>query len=480
MTLRQQAFSGVRWTTFSSFGRAILQIAQVAILARLLAPTDFGLMALVSSFMAFLQIFADAGISNAIIHHQNISQEQLSCLYWLNVCVSACLALLLGCCAPLIAGWYHQPELTLLLMIAGGVLLISSLSQQLRVIAQKNLQFDLLAKIELLSSCFGFAAAVVSAYRGFGVYSIVIGSLTTATFGTLLVWWLLSGGWRPLLRMRLSEIRHYLTFGAYMIGNNLANTINSQIDVMLGGKIVGSSAIGLYSVPRELNLRVAGMINPIITSVGLPVMAKAQYDKDVLKNVYLQTMRMTASVNFPIYMTMCLFAPEIVHLILGAKWSGSIQLLRIFSLWALVRSTGNPIGSLLLACGRADLSFKWNFILLFIIPPVVWVGSLYGVTGIAIAMLILMLILYWPNWYFQVRPLCGAKFGEYTKQIALPLALVLIALCIGYVITYQLVTDIQRLILGILSGSFLYALLSYSFNKVWVHSLLELAGYKIK
>jgi len=478
MTLRQKAFSGVRWTTFSSLGRAILQIAQVSVLARLLAPADFGLMALVTSFMAFLQIFADAGISNAIIHHQDISQKQLSSLYWLNVGVSACLALLLAGCAPLLATWYHHPEMTLLLIAAGGTLFIGALSQQLRVIAQKNLHFASLAKIELMSSCLGFTAAVVAALNGFRVYSIVIGSFATATCGTLLVWWLLSEGWRPLFRMRLSEIHQFLTFGAYMIGNNLANTINSQIDVMLGGKIIGSHAIGLYSVPRELNLRVAAMINPIITSVGLPVMAKAQYDKAMLKNVYLQTMRMTASVNFPIYMAMLLFAPEIVHLILGPKWEGAIQLLRIFSLWALVRSTGNPVGSLLLACGRADLSFKWNFMLLLIVPPAVWVGSLHGVTGIALAMLVIMLILYWPNWYFQVRPLCGAKFGEYTKQIVIPFTLVLVAGFVAYGVAYQLTTDFHRLILGLISGSFLYALLSWFFNKVWVQSLVELVGYR--
>ena len=124
MSLRDQAFSGIRWTTVSSLGRAILQIAQVAVLARLLVPADFGLMALVLSIMTFLQIFSDAGVSNAIIHYQEISERQLSSLYWLNVLVSVVLAILLAILSPLIASWYQEPQLKDLLILASSSLVL--------------------------------------------------------------------------------------------------------------------------------------------------------------------------------------------------------------------------------------------------------------------------------------------------------------------------------------------------------------------
>lgn len=474
MTLRQKTFSGVRWSTFSSFGRAALQIVQISILARILTPADFGLVALVISIMAILQIFADAGISNAIIHYHDISQNQLSSLYWLNVGVSVFLALLLLVISPWVSIWYGQPEMKLLLLVAGGTLVVGALAQQIRVVAQKKLRFEALAKIEIFSTLFGFMMTVTSAFKGAGVYSIVVGSFTTATIGCALVWIRLAGGWRPQFRLNILEIREFLIFGAYMIGNNLANTFNSQIDIMLGGKILGSQAIGLYSMPRDLNLRIAGIINPIITNVGLPVMARAQNDKALLKRVYLQTMRMTASVSFPVYITLALFSPETVQILLGAKWEAAVPLLRIFSVWGMLRSIGNPIGSLLMACGRADISFRWNMALLIFMPPVIWGGSQYGASGMALTMAALMALLYWPNWYFQVRPLCGANFIEYSIQLYVPFALSLVGGGVGYLSVYLFSDNMIRLSLGLLVGAVVYIGLSWQYNRVWIMSMWEL------
>lgn len=474
MTIRQSAFEGVRWTTISSIARAALQFLQIAILARLLAPADFGLIALVVAILAFLQIFSDAGISNAIIHYQDIAQEQLSSLYWLNVSVSVFLALTLAATSYWIASWYQQPSLQYLLMLAAVTLVAGALGQQIRVLAQKNLRFADLAKVELIAASVGFVAAVSLAWMGAGVYSLIAGSLTTAAVGCMLVWLRLSEGWRPQARLQLVEIRLFLKFGAYMVGNNLANTFNSQVDILLGGRLLGVQSIGLYSVPKDLSLRIANIINPIITQVGLPVMAKAQGDEALLKRVYLQTMRMTASVNFPIYLALGLFAPEIVNLLLGSQWHDAIPLLQIFAVWALLRSTGNPVGSLLMAKGRADLSFKWNMAWLFLMPPTIWWGSKFGVSGMAIAMASLSVAAYWPNWYFLVRPLCGAKFGEYSVQIAVPLVLSIVAGFAGNFSSYLWVGDLLRLATGVLIGCLVYFGLSWLFNRAWVDAMLEL------
>ena len=478
MTLRKQTFSGVRWTTFSSLGRAALQFMQIAFLARLLAPADFGLIALVIAIMAILQIFSDAGISNAIIHYQAITQEQLSSLYWLNVGVSAALALMLAASSYWVAAWYQQPALQYLLMLAAVTLIMGALAQQIRVLAQKNLRFAELAKVELISALVGFVVVVTLAWMGVGVYSLIVGSLTTAAVGCLLVWLRLSSGWRPQARLRLAEIRQFLKFGAYMIGNNLANTFNSQIDILLGGRLLDVQSIGLYSVPKDLSLRIGNIINPIITQVGLPIMAKAQDDEVLLRRVYLQTIRMTASVNFPIYIVLGFFAPEIVHLLLGKQWLDAIPLLQIFAIWALLRSTGNPVGSMLMARGRADLSFKWNIVWLLIMPPAIWVGCQFGVSGMAIAMTAFGVLAYWPNWYFLVRPLCSAEFGEYSIQFGIPFALSILAGTVGFLGAYLWTGDLLRLTIGVLVAGMAYAGLSWRFNRVWVDAMLELLGVR--
>lgn len=474
MTLRKQTFSGVRWTTFSSLGRAAVQFLQIAILARLLAPSDFGLIALVVAIMAFLQIFADAGVSNAIIHYQEIRQEQLSSLYWLNVSVSVLLALTLAASSGWVSAWYQQPELQYLLMLAATTLIITAFGQQLRIVAQKNLRFAELAKVELFGVLAGFCVSVVLAFAGAGVYALMAGTLSTAAVICLLAWLRLSEGWRPLARLRLDEIRQFIKFGAYMIGNNLANTFNSQIDVLLGGRLLGVQAIGLYNVPKNLTLNVQMVINPIVTNVGLPVMAKVQHDMAQLKRVYLQTMRMTASVNFPIYVAMGLFAPEIVHFMLGEKWSDSIVLLQIFAVWGALRSTGNPVGSLLFATGKAKLSFKWNMALLVFIGPTIWVGSQFGVHGMAFSMTGLMAILFVPGWYFLIRPSCGATLVEYSEQIAVPFVLTVSAGIFSYGVVQMLDGQLVRLMVGLVVGGLIYVALSSWFNRVWVGAMMEL------
>lgn len=478
MSLRLQAISGVRWTTASSIGRAGLQFAQVIILTRILSPSDFGLVALAISIVAFLQIFADAGISNAIIHHQEISTEQISSLYWFNVTSSATLAVLLALISPLLSAWFGQPDLMPLLLLAAATLAVTSLAQQLKIQAQKRLDFQSLAKVELISAMFGFCSAVVLAWHGAGAQSLMVGTFCTALTGTLLAWLMLSNGWRPQFRLRLEEIRQFIRFGLYMIGNNLANTFNSQIDIFLGSKLLGSASVGLYSMPKELNLRIAGLINPIITQVAFPIMAKAQEDEAQLRRIYLQIMRMTASVNFPIYVFMGVFATDIVALVFGPRWQDAVPLLRILSVWALIRSTINPVGSLLMARGRADLSFKWNFAMLLLIPPVIWLGSRQGITGMATAMASIMVFSFWPNWRYQIWPLCKVGFLEYTIEMISPLLLAFISCTSAASASMLFNKPVPRFLTSLCIAVLIYLTLSHFYNKNWLENIKSLFKQK--
>ena len=474
MTLRKQIFDGVRWTAVSSIVRVVIQFANIAILARLLTPNDFGLIAIVIALQAILLILADAGVSNAIIHYQNITQEQLSSLYWLNVGVSVMLAGMLIASSPWLADWYNQPVLQSLLAIAAAVIIVGAMEQQLRINAQKEMRFAQLAKVEILGVLGGFIVAVGLAWNGAGVYALSVGPLMGALVSCASSWLILAQGWRPQWRFRFCEIRQFLQFGSYMIGNNIANTINSQIDVLLGARLLGSEAIGLYSVPKNLTMNVQMAINPIITKVGLPVMAKVQGDTDMLKSVYLNTMRMSASINFPLYVIIVLFAPEIILFVVGEKWNSAIPLLQIFGIWGLLRSIANPVGSLLIATGRVKRSFIWNMALVVIIVPIIWVGSQYGLEGIAFAMVGLMAGLMMPLWYFLIRPSCGASLGEYSKQLVTPLIIALVAGLCGYLAAGLFTHDLIRLILGFMISCVVYLIVSWYFNRTWVDAMTEL------
>jgi len=478
MSLKQKTFSGVRWTTFSFMIRVLLHFVQVVTLARLLEPADFGLIAIVMAIMAFLQIFSDAGVSSAIIHFRSVTREQFSSLYWLNVAVSLGLALFVALGSHWVATFFEKHELQPLLMLAALTLVISSLGQQIRIVAQKNMRFSELAWVDVAGSLISLVTVVTVAYLGGGGYSVIAGSMMSAVVITFVVWWRLADGWRPQFRMRLGEIGEFVKFGSYMVGNNLINAFNSQVDILLGGRLLGSYVIGLYSVTRDLNQNISDVINSIVTKVAFPVMAKAQDDVERLKRIYLGIIRMTASVNFPIYVAIGLFAPEVVHFVLGEKWEASTPLLRVLAVWALLRSTGNPVGILLMASGRAKLSFQWNAFLVVIFLPVFWVGAEFGALGLAYAALLTQLFLFVPAWLFLVRPLCGAGLVEYLSQLITPLVIALISGFIGFECASIFVRLDMRVLAGFISHFIFYILLSYRFNKIWLLTIREMITNK--
>lgn len=491
MNLKQQTFSAVRWLTFVAIFRAGLQILQVAILARLLAPEDFGLMAIIAAILSFLAVFADMGISSAIIHHKNITQQQLSSLYWLNVLTGFVMMVLLAATSPFIANFYHDSRLTLLIILASSNFFISALAQQLRVKAEKELKFSSLARIESIAVVAGFIAAVVMAYKGLGVFSLVGANVISTLLTSLLSWGILANGWYPQFRLRLGEISEFLHFGAYMVGSNIANNIIMMADIFLGGRLLGTADLGLYSLPRNLCLQVQSLINPIVTRVGFPMMSRVQNDPVQLKTIYLKTLRMTTSINFPLYIGMAVFAPEIVAILFGGKWLGSVDILRIVAIWGLLRSTGNPVGSLLLAVGKARLSFKWTVMVVLFVPWVLWWGSHYGVIGMALGLVGLQLVLLVPGWYFLVRPCCKASLIVYLKQLVIPLWICLVATIVGYFAVEQIEAILLQFSVGLAVPSVLIRLsvglsvsviayigISCFFNKEWTNSMLQLVMKK--
>lgn len=453
-----------------------MQLAQVAVLARLLAPQDYGLMAMVGVVLGFAGLFADMGINSAFVQRQNVSEDERSSLFWLNVGLSAALSMLVVVLSPVLAGWFGDTRLTPLLMLAASTFVIAALGQQVRMNAEKALNFRPVVLLEVAAALLGFGTAVGAALAGWGVYALIAGGLVSTIGGTVLAWLFLADGWRPLWRFRLADVRSYMGFGGALVANNLVNEVNRNIDLMLGGRLLGATALGLFSMPRNIVFQIQGMVNPIITRVGFPLIAQVQADISRVRAIYLKTLNMTASTNAPIYIGIAFFAPEVVRVVLGPKWLVAADLLRLLTVWGLLRSTGNPVGSLLLGMGRADLSLKWNLGLLFVVPPALWGGSQYGTVGLAWALLGVAAALFIPGWYVLVRPLCKAGLIEYTVAALRPMVLATVAIAPAYFLAQSFSDPATRLLLGAVVAAPLYFWLSYLMNREWVTAMMHLAG----
>lgn len=457
--------------TLSSMVRGGLQLAQLVILTRFLSPADYGLMALVMVVISYATLFSDMGLSTAFVQRQHISHEERSSLYWLSVAVGAGLMLLVMLASPLVAQLFHEPRLFPLLMLVATNFLVVAVGQQLRMDAEKALNFRPVALIEVVAGLGGFGVAVVTAWIGWGVYALVAAAVLSTWLTMLLCWVLLAHGWRPLWRLRWAEVRWFVRFGGGMVINNMLNHINATVDVLLGGHLLGAAQLGLYSVPRNLVLQIQTMVNPIFTRVGFPVISAIQHDKVKVRQAYLKIMNLTATVNAPMYVAMAVFAPEFVQLMLGEKFQNTAPLLQILAMWGLLRSFGNPVGSLIFGMGRVRLATWWNAGLLLVIPPALWLGSQYGALGMAWAMASAMALLFVPGWALLVRPTCGASLWVYTRQLLVPTLCAVFAGAAAWVLVNYLSQPLARLGCGLGIGFFHYSLFTWLLNRDFVKTL---------
>jgi O-antigen/teichoic acid export membrane protein len=432
MSLKKQAISGVKWTSLSSILVAVIQLIQLAVLAHYLNASDFGLMAIVSVIIGFSALFMDMGISASIIHKQDITHIQLSSLYWLNIAAGLLLFILVYLSAPYVAAFYNESELVPLVRLLALTFVLSAVGNQYAILLQKSLRFALIAKINILSVFGAFILSVLLAANGFGVYALVYGTISNIVVSTLLNVLIGIKEHRPALCYSHTEIRPMISFGMYQMGERAINYFNSQFDVILIGKLLGTEALGIYSIAKNLAMRPAMIINPVITRVAFPVMAKVQDDIPRLKGIYLRTINYLSSINFPIYLLIALLAEPIIYLFFSEKWEGSIVILQILALYYAIRSTGNPVGSLQLARGRADLGFYWNLGIFFVTPVILYIGSRWGLEGTAYSLLFSGIFLTVQGWYFLVLPLCEAGFTEYFTQILRPLCITVVSGMVAY------------------------------------------------
>jgi O-antigen/teichoic acid export membrane protein len=429
-SLKAKVIHGIKWTSLSTGLRSIIQIVQLLVLARFLSAEDFGLVAIVMIVIGFSQLFMDMGISNAIIHKEKITVTQLSSLYWLNILSGLSLTIIVYITSPLVASFYNEQAITPLLQLLSLSFLINSTGNQFRVLLRKNLKFDLLAKIEVFAVLFGGFVAILLAIDGYGAYSLVLATLLNVTVSNTI---LLVNGLKtncPKFVYSYEEIKFFLNFGLYQIGQNSIVYFNKQFDVILIGKLLGTEILGAYSLTKQLVMRPAGIINPIVTNVTFPIMAKIQNDPNKLKIIYLKIINYLSSINFPIYILMATLASSIVPLVFGDKWLASVGIFQLLSVYYLIRSTTNPAGALLMAKGRADIGFWWSLGEFSLMPLIIYVGSFWGVIGVASSLVIFQILFLLPNWYFIVKKMCAAPFEEYFYTQVKPLMATLISVFI--------------------------------------------------
>ncbi|WP_170110708.1 MOP flippase family protein [Flavilitoribacter nigricans] len=414
MSYFDSLFSGIKWTSISSVVVSLLAILKIAVLTSFLAKSDFGHFALVMSILSFINLFSDFGLPIAILHIKTITPKAFSSLYWLGILSGLLIYLILYWLTPYIADYFQAPLLEQLLPIAGLAVLINSIGNLYRVLALKKLKYSRIAGINILESIVVFTSACLLAMAGWGVWSLIHAYLLGKV---ILELFFFVYGYRQLpLSFVFSRqaMNPFFKIGKYSVGGQLINYFNREIDILLIARLGGDAAtLGVYSLARQLVLKVGGLVNNVISEAARPILPKFQDKLEKLKINFLKIIQTISTLNSLLYILFIIFTPQIVAVLYGEDYNNLIPVARILAIFAYLRSIIRYNGNLIVATGKTELSLFMNAFTLPLIASAVWIGFSGGLSGIAWGQVVAMTLLLFISWYFLIYRLLRVYLSTY-------------------------------------------------------------------
>lgn len=479
--LTKSAAIGIMWSGITQFSLQVFRFVVIIILARLLNPEDFGIVGLAALFIGIINIINDLGLSAAIIQRKDLEKAHLSTSFWASVGIAILLWFFSILISPFVADFFQEGLVRPILIVTSAGLVIGSFCVVHKALLQKKLKFKKIAIAEISGAFVSGIASIFLAFNQFGVWSLVYGQLL-ANFVMVLIFWRLCS-WKPGFNFSYRHFKDLFTFGGNVMGSRLLNYIDSNVDYLVVGKLLGKTSLGYYTIAYQLMTFPLHKISMMVTRVTFPIFSTIQDDNDALRRGYTKTVRYISLITFPLLTGMLAVAPEFIIVVFGEKWAPIILPLQILCLAGALKSIGTTVGSVLLAKGRSDLQFKWNIITVIVVPIAVVIGAKnYGITGVASAITVMTILLF-PIIQTITNRLIDLSMYEYMKAIY-PSIIGSLVLLAGVEIFQKSVaiyniSDIIMLGSSILIGFIVYLLILWLFfNNLFKE--LNLLIYKIK
>ena len=358
-----------------------LNLGAVMVLARLLAPKDFGLVAMVTTIMGFLRVFSDAGLSTATVQRDGITHAQVSNLFWVNVGLGGAVTLALFVASPLIAWFYREPRLVWVNMALSITFLITAATVQHMALLKRQMRFGALALIQIISLILGVAVGIGMAWSGTGYWSLVGMQLSTTLFSFPMLW--AASHWRPCLPSRERGMRSLLVFGTHLSISSFLWSVARHSDSLIIGRYYGSSALGLYSRAEALMIRPVMQFMSPMESVFLPTLARVQAQPDRYRRIFLQTFEVLALASFLLTGLLLPLSKPLILTVLGPQWEDAAFIFACFTLAALYYPFGSIATWLLTSQGRGrDFLLSASISSLLAVISFL-IGLPFGAVGIA-------------------------------------------------------------------------------------------------
>ncbi len=393
------ALRGGAITAAAQAASLLLHLGSTILLARLLTPEAFGLIAMVVAITGFAALFSDLGLSIATIQRGEITHAQVSALFWVNVTAGSVIGVLVAALSPIIAWFYAEPRLTSITLVIASTFVLGGIAAQHKALLQRRMQLDRLAAIDLTALLAGIATAVILAASGAGYWALVSSLVVNSAITASLSW--AFSGWRPGRPTQASGLRSLLAVGGNLTGFNLVNYAVRNLDNVLIGWWWGASPLGLYDRAYRLFMFPLSQINQPISRIAIPVLARLQGDPTRYKRAYLRMLGMLLITIIPGVVFILATADWLIPTLLGAQWAHIVPIFSWLALAALVQPLNNTVGWLFITQDRSREMLQWGLVggglsILSFLAGLPWgptgVAACYAVSGLLIRT---PLVLWW-------------------------------------------------------------------------------------
>lgn len=389
-SLRDKATNGVIWSAIERFSVQGVQFILSIIIARLVAPSEYGLIAMLSIFMAIAQSFIDSGFGNALIQKKDRTDIDYSTVFYFNIAIAVAVYLILFFCSPFIAKFYNEPLLDIVAKWVGLNLIISGLTIVQRAQLTITLDFKRQAKASLSGVIIGGIVGITMAYKGYGVWALVAQTLTSGTINSLLLWTFAK--WHPSWVFSMESFKRLFAFGSKLLASGLLHTIYLNLYSLVIGRQYSAADVGYYNRAYSLAQFPSTNITQIITRAIYPIQCEMQDDDERLAATFHQYIRLTCFIIFPLMVGLAAVAKPLILLILTDKWLPAAEPLSILCLaymWYPVMSINNQI---LNVKGRSDYFFKAEVIKKVVAITILILTMPYGVNVLCMGILLYNII----------------------------------------------------------------------------------------
>jgi PST family polysaccharide transporter len=386
------AVSNVKWVAVSQAARILSQLANIFVLARILPPSDYGLMAMATVVTNLALLIRDQGTSAAIIQKEDLTHHTINTVFWFNVMVGVVIALMITLCSPIIADYFKHDELIAILVILALIFPISSSSISHQALLERESKFKKLAFIELISSFIAMVVAVAAALYGAGVYSLVLQAILMALLSSLQLWMVSS--WRPQGKPSWQELKTLLPFTGHMTAFQLITYFFRNADSMVIGRILGAASLGIYSMAYKVMLLPVQNITWASSRALLPVMSRQQNALDEMGKLYLQTIAFIAFLTAPLMAGIFALREPFVEIAFGHQWIQVSTVLAWLTPVGFVQSISSTTGTVFMAQGKTRLLMWFSLASALVHIIAYYIGASNGVTGVA-------------EWYFYASVITG-------------------------------------------------------------------------